>query len=402
VSTFGPFELDVTRFELRRDGAPIHLEPQVFDLLRYLVEQRGRVVSHEELLDKVWGDRFVAETTLRSRIKAVRRALSQEGESPVWIRTARGRGYEFVGPVDDPPTAVQDETCDVALEPDRSIGDDPGEEEVRYCWSDGARIAYAVSGSGRPLVKAANWMTHLGHDHDSPIWGHWLTELGRRWQLVRYDERGCGLSEWDADAFHFDDWVRDLELVVDAAEIDRFPLIGLSQGAAVAIAFAARYPERVERLVLVEGYAAGRAVRAHTPDEERGAALDVELARVGWGSADPAFRRVFAMQFFPNGDPHLWEAFDDLQRRTTSPHNAVRYLETFAQIDVRHLAPQLRCPTLILHGRSDRRVPFQCAEELAQLIPGARLVALPSENHLLTRDEPAWPILLEELERFLG
>lgn len=395
MRTFGPFELDQARFELRHDGVPVHVEPQVFDLLCYLVEQRGRVVGHEELLDRVWGDRFVAETTLRSRIKQARRALAHDGDSTEWIRTVRGRGYEFVAEAGTPAPADRPSHVPAG-------GRESDPEQVHLCWSEGVRIAYATSGSGPPLVKAANWMTHLGHDHDSPIWGHWLTELARRWTLVRYDERGCGLSAWDTGDFSFDDWVRDLELVVDDAGLDSFPLLGLSQGAAVAVDFAVRHPERVERLVLVEGYAAGRAVRARDEGEQRAAALDVELARVGWGSADPAFRRVFAMQFFPDGGPQLWDAFDELQRRTTSPQNAVRYLETFATIDVRDLAPRVSCPTLILHGRSDRRVPFWCAEELAELIPDSRLVALPTSSHLLTHDEPAWPILLGELERFLA
>lgn len=380
--TFGDCELDLERYELRRAGVRVHLEPQVFDLLRYLLEHAGRVVAKEELLDAVWGDRFVSDTTVTTRIKEVRRAIGDSGEAQRWIRTIRRRGYEFVGPV--------------------GVGGAPARSEVAFCRGpDGVRIAYSASGGGRPLVKAANWLTHLGYDAQSPIWRHWIEMLSAGHTLWRYDERGCGLSDWELPEFTFEDWVTDLEEVVDAANLSRFPLVGISQGAAVAIAFAARHPERVERLILVGGYAAGRAVRARTADEQAAADLDVELVRVGWGSDDPALRRVFAMQFYPGGPTALWEAFDDLQRRTTSGENAVRFLTTFGRVDVRDLAPRVRCPTLVLHSREDRRVPFTCGQALADLLPDSRLVPLPSDNHLLTGDEPAWAILHEEVARFL-
>lgn len=380
--TFGDCELDLERYELRRAGVRVHLEPQVFDLLRYLLEHAGRVVAKEELLDAVWGDRFVSDTTVTTRIKEVRRAIGDSGEAQRWIRTIRRRGYEFVGPV--------------------GVGGAPARSEVAFCRGpDGVRIAYSASGGGRPLVKAANWLTHLGYDAQSPIWRHWIEMLSAGHTLWRYDERGCGLSDWELPEFTFEDWVTDLEEVVDAANLSRFPLVGISQGAAVAIAFAARHPERVERLILVGGYAAGRAVRARTADEQAAADLDVELVRVGWGSDDPALRRVFAMQFYPGGPTALWEAFDDLQRRTTSGKNAVRFLTTFGRVDVRDLAPRVRCPTLVLHSREDRRVPFTCGQALVDLLPDSRLVPLPSDNHLLTGDEPAWAILHEEVARFL-
>lgn len=189
---------------------------------------------------------------------------------------------------------------------------------------------------------------------------------------------------------------------MDAVAATCFPLLGISQGAAVAIAYAVRHPERVERLVLVSGYAAGRGVRARTDAERAAAAIDVELARVGWGRVDGSFRRVFASQFFPDGPAEVWDAFDDLQLRTTSPANAGRFLAAFGAVDVRALAPLVACLTLILHSRDDLRVPLACAEELHDLVSGSQLVALPSRNHLLTASEPAWPALLDELRAFLA
>ncbi len=197
------------------------------------------------------------------------------------------------------------------------------------------RLAYAIVGEGPPLVRAANWMTHLAYDIESPVWRHWVGDLSDGHTFIRYDERGCGLSDWDAGEFTFDDWVADLESVVEAVGLQRFPLLGVSQGAAVAVAYAARHPEKVSQLVLCSAYARGRGVRAVGADEQRAAALDLELARVGWGRDDPAFRQVFAAQFLPDGTRSDWAAFDQLQRRTTSPDNAVRFLTQFAGIDVR-------------------------------------------------------------------
>jgi pimeloyl-ACP methyl ester carboxylesterase len=245
-------------------------------------------------------------------------------------------------------------------------------------------------------------MTHLGYDIESPVWRHWVRDLASRHTFIRYDERGCGLSDWNATEFTFEDWVTDLETVVEAVGLTRFPLLGVSQGGAVAVAYAARHPDQVTKLVLCSAYARGRSVRAVNDEERRAAALDLDLARVGWGRDDPAFRQVFAAQFLPDGTRADWQAFDHLQRRTTSPDNAVRFLEEFARIDVRDLAEQVSCPTLIMHSLDDHRVPMRYGEELAALIRDSRLVALESNNHLLTETEPAWQMFRSELEAFLS
>lgn len=383
------FCLDAARYELRRAGAAIRVEPQVFDVLTQLVSNSERFVSKEELFDSVWGGRFVGEAALTSRIKAARRALGDDGESQRYIRTVRGRGYQFVGRL------LAD---GVAATPEPEA---PRQHIAFTRASDGARLAYAVSGEGPPLVRAANWMTHLGYDIESPVWRHWVREMSLRNTFIRYDERGCGLSDWDAGSFDFDNWVTDLETVVEAVGLQRFPLLGVSQGGAVAVAYAARHPEKVSKLVLCGAYARGRAVRALNDDERRAAALDLDLARVGWGRDDPAFRQVFAAQFLPDGTRADWAAFDQLQRRTTSPENAVHFLEEFARIDVRESCARVQCPTLILHSRDDHRVPMRYGEELAALIPESRLVALASNNHLLTGAEPAWRVFCDEVAAFL-
>jgi len=392
VWRFDEFELDTQRYELRGAGAVIRVEPQVFDVMTHLIGNAHRMVTKEELLDTVWGGRFVGEAALATRIKAARRALGDDGESQRYIRTVRGRGYQFVGEVAGASTAV----------PLPDTTPTPRQQIAFTRAGDGIRLAYAVAGKGPPLVRAANWMTHLGYDIESPVWRHWVRDLAENHTFIRYDERGCGLSDWEAGEFTFDDWIGDLESVVEALGLQQFPLLGVSQGGAVAVADAARHPHRVSRLVLCGAYARGRAVRAVGEDEKRAAALDLELARVGWGRDDPAFRQVFAAQFLPDGSRADWAAFDELQRRTTSPHNAVRFLQQFAGIDVRDEAMRVQCPTLLMHSRGDHRVPMQACEELRALIPDARLLGLESNNHLLTATEPAWALFRSELAAFLA
>ena len=388
---FDDCQVDPRQFELRRGGELVHVEPQVFALLGYLIEHRDRVVAKTELLDVVWGGRFVSESALTSRVKMLRRAVGDDGNLQRVIATMYGIGYRFVAEV----TELDDEPVPV-----------PGvvrpQQQIRYCVSpDGVRVAYASSGSGPPLVKAANWLTHLDLEWSSPIWAHWLDGLARHHRLVRYDERGCGLSDWEVADFSLDAWVNDLELVVDAAGLDRFPLLGVSQGGAVAIAYAVRHPERVSHLVLAGAYCRGRLARASTAEELEEATLDLQLGRIGWRHDDPTFRQVFASQFLPDGTRRLWDAFNDLQRATTSTENVVRFLDVFAQIDVSEQAPHVQCPTLILHSRGDLRVPRAQAQDLAALIPNSELRFLHSRNHILTAHEPAWPVFLAEINRFL-
>jgi pimeloyl-ACP methyl ester carboxylesterase len=392
---FGDCVIDPPRLELRRDGSVVHVEPQVFDVLVYLLRHRDRVVPKAELLDAVWGDRFVSDSALTSRLKAARRAIGDDGTAQRLIATLHGVGYRFVGEVREPHATT------TATAPPR---EDRGRtQEIRYCRTPAdVRIAYASVGSGPPLVKSANWLTNLDLEWESPVWAHWIDALSARHRLVRYDERGCGLSDWDVREFSLDAWVEDLELVVDSVGLDSFPLIGLSQGGAVAIAYAVRHPERVSRLVLVGAYARGRLARAETPDEREEAALDMQVGRVAWRRDDPAYRQVFAAQFLPDESREMWDAFIALQRATTSTENVVRFLDTFANIDVSALAAKVRCPTLVLHARRDHRVPTRQAHELAAQIPDSTLHLLDSGNHILTATEPAWPDLVREVGAFLG
>jgi pimeloyl-ACP methyl ester carboxylesterase/tetratricopeptide (TPR) repeat protein len=277
------------------------------------------------------------------------------------------------------------------------------EQEIRFCRSsDGARIAYATVGSGPPLVKAANWLSHLEFDSNSPVWRHWIRELSRDHMLVRYDERGCGLSDWAVDEFSLDAWVRDLEAVVDALELERFPLLGISQGGPIAIAYATRHPERVSRLILYGSYSRGASHRGLSDREREERDLMLGLIRIGWGKDHAAFRQVFTSLFIPDGSSEQVRWFNELQRVSATPENAARMYATFYTLDVRESAPGLHIPTLVLHGTGDMRVPFTEGRLLASLIPHARLVPIESRNHLLLESEPGWHHFLREVRSFLG
>jgi pimeloyl-ACP methyl ester carboxylesterase/DNA-binding CsgD family transcriptional regulator len=277
----------------------------------------------------------------------------------------------------------------------------PDTQQIRFCTApDGARIAYATVGSGAPLVRAAHWMSHLEFDWESPVSRPWVAELARNRTLVRYDERACGLSDWQVPEISFDAWVADLEAVVSAAGFARFALFGMSQGAAIAIAYAVRHPEIVTRLVIFGGFARGRSRRGPQHAEE--ARLEMDLARIGWGRENPAFRRHFTSQFLPDGALEQIRWFDDLQRVSASPENAARIIEVSGGIDVTSLLPRVAVPTLVLHAREDARVPFDEGRLIASAIPGARFVSLDSKNHVLLESEPAWPRFWQEVRAFLG
>ncbi len=277
-------------------------------------------------------------------------------------------------------------------------------QTMRFCRTqDGVRLAYASSGDGPTVVKAANWLTHLDYDWASPVWSHWWRGLSQTHRLVRYDERGSGLSDWNVppDSFTLDAWVHDLETVVDTMGLERFALLGMSQGGPIAVRYAARHPERVSHLI-VYGTCA-RATWARATDEERRelAALG-ELIRVSWGSDQPGFRQVYDARFIPDGPLEVWRAFDELQRLSTSPENAYQLWRGFGTLDAAVDTGQVAAPTLILHSKDDRVWRFSEAEELHALIAGSRLIELDSNNHILRADEPAFAHLLHEVRDFLA
>ena len=400
---FAGYTIDPSRRELRLEGAVVHVEPQVFDVLFFLIENRDRVVTKDELFAAVWQGRIVSETTLSSRINAARRAIGDTGETQTFIRTIPRRGFLFCGDL-------------VRAEPAAGAGADKsttGQEvvdtipvrnqKVTFCrTTGGVHLAVATVGEGRTtLVKTANWLTHLEYDWQSPLNQPLFQSLSRSRQLVRYDARGTGLSDREAQEISFEAFVRDLETVVDALDLKQFSLLGISQGVAVAAAYAARHPERVDKLVLHGGYAQGRRRRSSPADEEQAEAFTT-LMRYGWGQEHSAFMQAFSSIYVPKGTPEQIRWFTDLQRISTSAETAVRIRSACDQIDVVNLLPLVRAPTLVTHSRYDHVAPFEQGRLLATSIPGARLIALDSDNHPILPDEPAWPKWVSEIEAFLS
>lgn len=274
------------------------------------------------------------------------------------------------------------------------------DQQIRFCTtSDGVQIAYAVVGQGPVLVKAPNWMTHLEYEWQSPVWRHWWEDLARDYTVIRFDQRGAGLSDWNIPEASFESWVRDLEGVVEATAVDRFALLGISQGGPVAIEYTVRHPEKVTQLVLYGAYARGSLYRGRSREEHE--AL-VTLTREGWGRDNPAYRQLFTSQFMPGATTEQMSWFNELQRISTTGVNAARVQEIGSNINVMERLHLVSAPTLVLHADRDQRVPFSEGRVLASLIPTAHLVTLASGNHLTLADEPAWAQLIGNVRHFLA
>ena len=389
IYRFGEFELDTSRFEIRKSGAPQAIEPKIFDLLRCLIEHRDRVLSREDLIAEVWDGRIVSDSTLSTAIKQARIALDDDGKRQRWIQTIHGRGFRFIGDVE------QEDLQSSSLSRDLK-------QDIRYCTtSDGIEIAYATTGEGPTLIKAANWLSHLEYDWESPIWRHWIEGLSRSHRLVRYDERGNGLSDRDVEDLSFESWVADLDSVVEASGAERFALMGVSQGGAVAAEYARRNPERVSHLIIYGGYVKGWRKRGD-PDEIVKREAMSALLRVGWGQDNPAFRQIFTSLFMPGATHEQADWFNDLQRETTSPETAARLFEETGLIDVSDRLSEVRTPTLVLHARRDAVVPLKFGRAFATGIAGARFISLDSDNHILLENEPAFAQIVDEMGEFLA
>lgn len=394
---FNDYSIDPDRRELRRGAELIEIGPQVFDLLLFLIRNRDRVISKDDMLDAIWAGRIVSESTLASRINAARNAIGDSGAEQTLIKTIARKGFRFVGEVREgskPGSAARAASVRTAEKAPR--------QEVQFCTAaDGVRIAYTAVGDGPPLVKTANWLNHLEYDWQGPIWAHLLHAMAARYRLVRYDQRGNGLSDWDVDDISLETFVSDLETVVDAIGLEKFPLLGISQGCAVSILYAVRHPERVTRLVLYGGYARGRRRRGEPSEIAQADAL-LTLIREGWGQENPAYRQIFTSRFIPDATPEQARWFNELQRITTTPENAARIRSTLDDFDVTGLLSQVRVPTLVLHCRNDAVQPFEEGRRMAAGISGSRFVALEGDNHLILEHEPAWARFLDEATRFLG
>jgi len=394
VYEFGSFRLELREHRLLRHGAPIPLTGKAFQTLRVLVEARGNLVSKQDLMTAVWPETAVEENNLDRNISTLRKALGEQSSGRPFIETVPRVGYRFLAPVTDSTSTSPPPAPPAEIIPSTR-------QEIRFCVTpDKVRLAYSTIGSGHPLVRVANCFNHLDFEWESPIWRHWVRDLAGGSSILRYDGRGNGLSTWEVDDISFESWVRDLEVVVDAAGLDKFALFGHSQGGAIAIAYAARHPERVSHLILCGAYSRGAYHRGHPDAVEVRCALET-LVRLNWGKTNPSFFQVVTNLYIPeraSDEDQCW--FKDLQQISVSPENLVKTMRACDDINVRPLLPKISVPTIVFHSDGDRIAPPEEGRILAAEISGAQFVPLPSANHILLSGEPAWKLFLEELASF--
>lgn len=383
--------LDLDRRELRKNGRLVDIEPQVFDLLAFLLCHRDRVVSRDDVIAGVWGGRIVSESALASRINAVRRAIGDDGTAQRLLKTITRKGFRFVGEVFEPGTGA------AVPAPLASRG---MSQNISFCrTSDGVNIAVATVGEGPVLVKTARWLTHLEEDWQSPLLSPMLQRLASRFRLVRYDGRGTGMSDREVDDISLAGFERDLEAVVDSLGLQRFGLFGESQGAAVATIFASHHPERVTRLVLYGAYAQGRNRRG-TPQDAATAQIMLAMMKQGWGEPGSAFMRAFSSLYLTDATRDYVKWFADMQRLSASGEMAARIRNACDDIDISAALPDIKVPTLVIHARDDHVVPIEQGRRIAAGIPGAKFVTLDSENHIPVPSDPVWEVVLGEIEAF--
>ncbi len=346
----------------------LELEPFDTDAATQLVTQLEQLGESQEL------ERLTRELTMRFRNAAIS-----------WSPTKRA---DTRSPAEDHVNTVE-------------VRQLLARQKVQFCTAaDGVRIAYASVGQGAPIVKAANWLSHLELDWDAPIWSPLFRELARDHFFIRYDERGNGLSDWDVGELSQEVFVADLETVVEASELERFALLGISQGAAVSIEYAVRHPQRVSHLILFGGYAAGWRIGATQETIKEREAI-MTLTSTGWGQDNPAYRQIFSSTFMPNATAEELSWFNEFQRRTTSPENAVRFLSAFGDIDVRDRLAKVSVPTLVIHSLGDRRIPITIGRDIAAAIPNAEFCGLESDGHLLLGREPASKAFVDAVREFI-
>jgi len=388
---FDLYVLDVDERRLLRAGEEIRLRGKLFDTLRVLVENAGRLMRKDELMQAVWPDSIVEENNLDHCVSHLRKVL-HPGK---FIETVPRHGYRFVSEVSlsgSGPKLVR-------LEPALQHLDAPDQEVQFFTASDGVRIAYTIGGCGPAIVRTIDWLNHLDFEWKSPFLRHWLSEIMRHNTLVRYDQRGSGLSDWGVEDFSYERMVKDFEELIEATGLEQVSIFGGCQGAAIATVYATRHPERVSKLIFNGAFANGWPPPGEIGKEQFEALLT--LIRHGWGHDNPAFRQMWSTLFHPDADSVEMDWLNELQRISTSPENAVSMMSEFPNFKIFELLPQISCPTLVMHSRDDATVPAHEGRLIAARIRGARFVELPSRSHMVRPGDPAWDLFVEEFSSFM-
>jgi len=389
---FSNYLLDVDERRLLRDNEEIRLRGKLFDTLRMLVENAGKLVRKDAFMESVWPDSVVEDNNLDYCISQLRKMLNPAK----YIETVPRYGYRFVAEVTTPKvnasSVQQERTAQSADAPDQQIH--------FFTTSDGVRIAYNIAGRGPVVVRTIHWLNNLDFEWKTPMRRQWLSNIMQHNTLLRYDQRGSGLSDWNVNDFSFERTVRDFEELVDAAGLEQFAIFGGCQGAAVGIAYAVRHPERVTKMIINGTFANGWPAPGPGAREHLEAMLT--LIRSGWGRDNPAFRQLWTTLFMPDADSVATVWLNELQRISLSPENAARMMAEFPNIRILDMLPKISCPTLVLHSREDGAVPLQEGKLIAARIRNARFVELPSRSHMVAPGDGAWELFVQEFSTFMG
>lgn len=392
IYQFANCSIDPERHAFLRNDTPVHVEPQVFELLLALVENQGRLVTKDELIEIVWRGLIVSDSTISARISAARKVVGDTGGEQSIIKTVHGLGFKLISEV------ITSATHKLAV----PIAKDAAAQSIQYTQSsDGAKIAFGQSGTGPPLIRAAHWLSHLELDWHSPVWRPLLETLGSDHTLYCYDQRGTGLSSRNLEGADLNAFVEDLKSVADANKLQSFPIFAASQAVPVALQFAQKYPERVSGLVLYGGYVEGRALRKASEDDIDEATI-LGLIKAGWGKKDSPFVKAFASLFLPDATTDQMDSFVRMQTETISPVNAARLRQIIDRFSVKNILPEIAVPTLILHANSDAVQPIDQSRILASEIPSARYISLDSRNHVPLPQEECWGYMMREVQSFLN
>lgn len=384
--------LDLDTYTLSRNGEDVHVEPQVFDLLSCLARASGALVSYDDLMSEVWNGRIVSDATLAARVSAARAAVGDDGKRQAVIRTVPRRGLQLVAQVQRMADAPQRNAAPSQSEP-------RPRQVIRYTTSrDGTGIAWAECGEGPPLLRGGHWLGHLEHDWSSPVWKPLLDRLSRGRRLIRYDPRGTGLSDRQMNGATVEELADDMEAVADAAGLDRFPIYAISQSVPVALTLAARRPERVSRLILLNGVVQGSTARGE-PDKTE---TIVGMIRTGWGVPGSAFMRAIATVFMPGATPEEVESLMEMQALSATPSVAAELREIIGNVDVLHCLDKVECPALVMHCAGDQVQSPEQSKLIARSLRDAEFQLCDSQNHIVVPSDPIWGPCIDEFDRFLG
>lgn len=390
IYRFADVELDVARHRLTRGARDVHVEPQVFDLIVALAREAPNLLSYDAMIAEIWGGRIVSDATLSARISAARSALGDSGRAQAIIRTVPRRGVQMAVSV----------TIDGAAPLGGAARDIAPRQVIRFTRSeDGTSIAYGTSGEAGPvLVRGGHWISHLEHDWDNPVWRPLLMRLNAGRRLIRFDPRGSGLSDRAPDAMGLDASVADLHAVLQAATQDPVDVIAVSQSAPVALAHAARYPERIRRLVLVNGFSQGSLARG----DVAGTDALLSMIRAGWGLPGSPFVKAFATLFLPEGTAEEVAGLVTMQGLSASAEGAAILREAIGRFDVSDLLERVQAPVLVLSSERDAIHPSDQSRMLARRLPNAEFQSLPTANHVVAPSDPAFDIMLDATDAFLA